>query len=181
MQLSDEQKQQVATWVSEGASISDVQRRLEEEMKIKLTYLDTRFLVDDLDLTLAEKPRQPEPQSQGQQPQQPQGENGLPTPEREMAPDHMPPPPPQPSAPDMADAEVVGQGGVSVNIDSINVPGTLISGSVSFSDGETATWYIDQTGRVGLKPKTPGYQPSAQDIQEFQAELQAAAQKKGYF
>ncbi|MDP0501054.1 MAG: hypothetical protein Q7P63_13245 [Verrucomicrobiota bacterium JB022] len=97
-----------------------------------------------------------------------------------MAPDHLPEPP-EPESPDLVDAELAGTGQVKVNIDSINVPGTLISGSVEFSDGETATWYIDQGGRVGLKPKTPGYQPSAQDIQDFQVELQNAAQKKGYF
>ena len=57
MQLDDAQKQQVSTWIEEGASLSDVQNRLEQEFGIRLTYMDVRFLVGDLQLT----PKDPEP------------------------------------------------------------------------------------------------------------------------
>ena len=54
-----------------------------------------------------------------------------------------------------------GPGGVSVGVDEIAIPGTLVSGKVTFSDGNTAAWHLDQTGRLGLAPKQPGYRPSA--------------------
>ena len=45
----------VAQWVSEGASLSNIQTRLSSELGIAMTFLDVRFLVDDLNLTLHEK------------------------------------------------------------------------------------------------------------------------------
>ena len=57
MNLTDEQRQRVAAWIAQGAKLSEVQSRLAEELGIKLTYMDTRFLVDDLKLT----PKDPEP------------------------------------------------------------------------------------------------------------------------
>jgi len=64
-------------------------------------------------------------------------------------------------------------GGVSVSVDSITLPGSLVSGKVTFSDGETGVWMIDQAGRPGLDPDTPGYRPSQEDVMEFQTKLRA--------
>jgi hypothetical protein len=47
---------------------------------------------------------------------------------------------------------------------------------VTFSDGETAEWMLDQTGRLGLNPTKPGYRPSEADVMSFQRELQRVAQ-----
>jgi len=59
MSLSDSQKTTVSTWISEGKSLADVQRLLREEFSISMTYMDVRFLVDDLNLVFAE----PEPEA----------------------------------------------------------------------------------------------------------------------
>ncbi|PWU06940.1 MAG: hypothetical protein C5B43_01045, partial [Verrucomicrobia bacterium] len=59
-------------------------------------------------------------------------------------------------------------------------PGTLVSGNVTFSDGMSGTWQLDQQGRIGLIPSTEGYRPSQDDIQEFQIKLQDALHKAGY-
>ena len=61
MELTAEQKATVATWVRGGAQLNEVQQRLEAELGLKLTYMETRFLVDDLDLDLVaqEKPKDP--------------------------------------------------------------------------------------------------------------------------
>jgi hypothetical protein len=59
-------------------------------------------------------------------------------------------------------------------------PGALVSGSVTFSDGNTAQWSLDQFGRLGLSAKTPGYKPSQNDIVAFQTELQRQLAKTGY-
>lgn len=71
-------------------------------------------------------------------------------------------------------------GSVSVTIDQITRPGALVSGRVTFSDGEKAEWYLDQTGRLGLNPSTPGYRPSQPDIAQFQLKLERAARSQGF-
>jgi hypothetical protein len=52
MNLDEAQRQRVTAWVLQGAKLSDIQNRLAEEFGIKLTYMEVRFLVDDLKLTL---------------------------------------------------------------------------------------------------------------------------------
>lgn len=64
-------------------------------------------------------------------------------------------------------------GGVSVSMDTITLPGAMISGKVTFRDGETAIWMIDQSGRPGIDPDTPGYRPTQEDIAEFQIQLRS--------
>ncbi|MCX8495384.1 MAG: hypothetical protein ORN51_04290 [Akkermansiaceae bacterium] len=70
-------------------------------------------------------------------------------------------------------------GVVATTMDSLTLPGALVSGKVSFSDGETAVWMLDQNGRPGLDPDTAGYRPSPEDIQEFQKQLRELIQKSG--
>ena len=71
-------------------------------------------------------------------------------------------------------------GGVSVKVANVARPGALVSGNVTFSDGNSAEWSLDQTGRLGLSPKQPGYKPSPADLEAFQLELQDALQKLGF-
>lgn len=73
----------------------------------------------------------------------------------------------------------VPTGKVSVTLDKLALPGAMVSGKVTFSDGETAIWMLDQTGRPGLDPDTAGYRPSQEDIMEFQVQLRALIQKSG--
>lgn len=54
MNLSDAQKTTIASWIQSGKSLADVQRMLREEYSLSLTYMDVRFLVDDLNITFAE-------------------------------------------------------------------------------------------------------------------------------
>jgi hypothetical protein len=83
-----------------------------------------------------------------------------------------PVPAPEPEKP-------IPAGKVSVTIDQITRPGAMISGRATFTDGETAGWYLDQTGRLGLDPTTPGYRPSQQDVMDFQVELEKLARSQG--
>lgn len=73
----------------------------------------------------------------------------------------------------------VPTGKVEVTMDTLTLPGALVSGKVSFSDGETAVWMLDQTGRPGLDPDTEGYRPTQPDILEFQTQLRALIEKSG--
>lgn len=67
MELSLEQKEAVKKWINDGAKLVDVQKLLSEKFNVKMTYMDVRFLVDDLDLTMCdpksenlEEPAKPE-------------------------------------------------------------------------------------------------------------------------
>ena len=55
MNLSPEQQELVRAWAAQGDSISDIQTKLASECGVHLSYMDTRFLLLDLSVTLAEK------------------------------------------------------------------------------------------------------------------------------
>ena len=77
-------------------------------------------------------------------------------------------------------AKPIPTGTVTVTMDGIALPGALISGKVTFSDGETAIWMLDHHGRPGLDPDTPGYRPTQEDVIDFQKQLSEMVRKKGY-
>jgi hypothetical protein len=165
MALTDEQKTAVAQWVGDGDGLSEIQQRLRTEFDISMTYMDVRFLIIDLGLTLKEEePPKPEPAP-------------------EPAPELMPEPEPVPAGPGPVapEAEAPAAGGsVSVEVDRIMKPGAVVSGSVVFSDGRQATWMLDQLGRLALDAGDPAYRPSEQDLAEFQSALRDALQKQGF-
>ncbi|MEI8288036.1 MAG: hypothetical protein WCH99_01075 [Verrucomicrobiota bacterium] len=161
MKLDDNQQQAVTQWIAEGAKLSEIQNRLAAEFSLKLTYMEARFLVDDLKLT----PKDPEPPKVVEPPAAAKPLTTTPVPADEaIAADEILPPASK----------------VSVTVDQITRPGSIISGKVTFSDGQTADWYLDQTGRLGLVPKQQGYKPSAADVQDFQLALQREVAKLGY-
>ena len=57
MNLDDTQRLKVAAWINEGLKLAEIQKRLESDLGLRLTYLEVRFLVDDLKL----KPKDPPP------------------------------------------------------------------------------------------------------------------------
>ncbi len=54
MSLTDSQKTAVSTWIADGKSLAEVQGLLREEFSVSMTYMDVRFLVDDLNIVFAE-------------------------------------------------------------------------------------------------------------------------------
>ncbi len=154
--LTDIQKETVAGWVTGGAGISEVQRRIQEEFGLKMTYMDVRFLLLDLEVKIKDKP--------DPKPDQPSADGGV---------------GPGTQGFDGAMPGMDG-GAVRVSLDKVVQAGALVSGSVTFSDGVSATWMLDQMGRLALNPATPGYRPSEADLQEFQLALRNELQKMGY-
>jgi len=158
MNLDETQRTKVAAWIADGAKLSEIQTRLASELGLKFTYMEVRLLVDDLKLT----PKDPEP------------------------PKVATPPPAAPVKP--ADAKSVlsspepspAAGKVAVTVDQLTRPGAIASGKVTFSDSQTADWYLDQTGRLGVVPKQQGYKPSAVDVQQFQTALQGELARMGF-
>jgi hypothetical protein len=161
--LTDDQKVLVTQWVNQGATLADVQKRLSAEFALGLTYMETRFLLDDLNLTIKDAPKKTAitadlGNTASASPASPPGAPG-----------------PLPGVPGSAPA-----GRVSVSVDKVVRPGAAVSGVVTFSDGQKADWYLDQTGRLGLVPKVKGYQPKPADVQEFQYALQDELARMGY-
>ena len=56
MTLTPEQSSAVASWIAAGDNLSAVQKKLREQFNLSLTYMDVRFLVDDLNLALKDPP-----------------------------------------------------------------------------------------------------------------------------
>jgi hypothetical protein len=153
MNLTEEQRQRVTAWILQGAKLSEIQNNLNKELGLRFTYMETRLLVDDLKLT----PKDPEP---------PKTEK-LPVPEAKKPVEEKSP------------ADAAKPAGVSLTVDQIARPGAFVSGKVTFSDGQKAEWYLDQTGRLGVTPAQQGYKPPASDVQQFQILLQDELQKMG--
>jgi hypothetical protein len=90
---------------------------------------------------------------------------------------------PEPESFPLAEDEA-GEPGVAVfemAKDELIVPGALVSGTATFSDGMTAKWFLDQTGRLSLKAEQPGYQPPQADVPKFQQGLEKILVKMGMY
>lgn len=164
MSLDETQRKKVAEWIAQGLKLSDIQNRIGSEFGIRMTYMDVRLLVDDLKLVPKdiEPPKAPSTPLSAATPA-PQSASRAGT--RQPAADSQP---------------AAQKPGVSVSVDQLARPGAMVSGKVTFSDGNNAQWYIDQTGRLGLVPQQPGYRPPASDLQQFQSALDGELSKMGF-
>lgn len=148
--FSEEQLQQLQQWVSEIQSVSELQTKINATFNTHLTYLEVRFLLDDLQLELKKKEAKVEEDV---------------------------------SKMDSNVANFVNEG-VQVQVDPVTRPGMIFNGNVRFSDGQNASWGLDQFGRISLKPEQEGYKPSQEDIAQFQELLQQQlselSQKKAF-
>lgn len=188
MTLTPEQKATVSSWVAAGDNLSTVQKKLAEQFKITLTYMDVRFLVDDLDLAIKDAAPKVDTsdvtKAQVPRPAAPAAEKkgmldklkekvglgaGAEDDEDEIPAGDFPP-----------DETPAAPGGISVDIDRVVRPGSVISGTVTFSDGVSGKWALDQYGRLMLDTGNPAYKPATADVQAFQRELQMQLQRHGF-
>ena len=162
MNLDETQKQTVAAWIDQGLTLAEIQKRLISDLGLTMTYMEVRFLVDDLKLVPKDPPPPPAPV------------------EKEIAKTPAPAPG-QPAAPQPppAAAPAAGLGRVTLTVDQVTRPGCLASGQVTFSDGQKGDWYMDQMGRLGVAPKLKSYRPSPADVQEFQVALESQLARLG--
>jgi len=173
MNLTDTQKKQVAQWIVDGAKLADIQKRIVSELGLTLTYMEVRLLVDDLKVM----PKDPAPPVAAAKSVLDAG--GAPTPGPAPASPEVSLADPL-DAPDLNELASAATGNVSLTVDTLTRPGAMVSGSVKFSDGQTATWHLDQMGRLGLAAKQQGYRPSAGDLQAFQRALETELSKIGF-
>lgn len=142
MHWNEKQKTAVQQWVKAGLGLSEIQSKLTSEFGISKTYMELRFLIDDLGVM----PKDPEKNTRADEDSIDQ--NDL-----------------QKDAPETHEK-------VSVEVDSISRAGALSSGKVTFTDGQSAKWTLDGLGRFRFSPEEIGYKPSQEDWMEFQVQLQ---------
>ncbi len=165
MQINDEQKKLVTDWVKEGCSLSEIQRRLADQLKLTMTYMDVRFLVIELGLDIKEQKKPAAPVDLKAAPAAAQ--------------------PPAPEDDEMAGFEPEPEpgvgGNVKVDVDRVVRAGAVVSGTVVFSDGVRAAWSLDQTGRLALATSDrKEYRPTQADAQAFQQAVVRELRKHGY-
>jgi hypothetical protein len=176
MILTPEQKKAVSEWVAAGDNLYAVQKKLADQFKVSMTYMDVRFLVDDLNLQL----KDPEPKADASDVSK--GPAAKPAPERKgfldkakeklgLAKGEGD------AAPEVEDPEPPASA-VRVAVDKVTLnPNVMASGTVAFSDGVTGKWVVDLQGRPGLvEVSKPGYRPTPADAQAFMQELSLALQ-----
>ena len=197
MTLTPEQSAAVSTWIAAGDNLSTVQRKLREQFSLSLTFMDVRFLVDDLNLQL----KDPAPKANANDVSKPLSPSGAAAPQRNAATGDAGGIP-EDGEPELGDetGEVVpddgavpgdalledevpgGASNITVDVDKVTLhPGALASGTVTFSDGVTGKWIVDNYGRPGFtEVSQPGYRPKPADAQAFMEELSQQLQKRGF-
>jgi hypothetical protein len=200
MNLTPEQKQAVVAWVAAGDNLSAIQKKLSEQFQVSMTYRDVRFLVDDLNLELKDAAPKIDASDVTKTPPKAAAasqESAAAAPERkgffekakeklglakEASAEEEPAYEDEDAMEDLDELPPEGASTVAVAVDKVTLlPGALASGTVTFSDGVTAKWVVDQYGRPGFtEVSKPGYRPSPGDAQAFMQELSMALQKRGF-
>ena len=159
--MDKELEQQIAAFMSEelakGTGLSQLQNMVNEKFQTHLTYMEIRIIASELQIdwnatdpkaiaAAKEKAKKEAEAKAAEEEAARAAENG--------------------EAP--ADA---APGKCSITVNKVNPPGIFASGSVTFSSGTTADWYVDQTGRPGIS-NLKGEPPTQQEAEEFMMELQ---------
>lgn len=145
----NEIKKFIAQQLAKNVNLSDIQKLVNAEFQLKLTFMDIRVLASELDnidwsVNDPKAIQKAKDDAKKAAEKKPEGE-----------------------------PEAAPKSGTVVEVSKLIRPGTMASGTVKFASGPTAEWYVDQTGRLGLD-KLEGGQPTPEDIKEFQLELQKA-------
>jgi len=202
MTLTPEQQQAVAGWVTAGDNLSAIQKKLSEQFQVSMTYRDVRFLVDDLNLALKDPAPKVDTSDVSKTPAPTPGAQSATAPNAErggkkgfldkakeklgLSKDDAGEVEPEDAAAEPMDEELddlpPAGGNVSVEVDKVTlIPGAVASGTVTFSDGVTGKWIVDQYGRPGFtEVSQPGYRPTPQDGQAFMRELSRSLQQRGF-
>jgi len=173
MTLTPEQKKSVSEWVAAGDNLYAVQKKLSDQFKVSMTYMDVRFLVDDLNLQL----KDPAPKvdtsdvSKGAPAKAAPDKKGFIDKAKEklgLGKDEGAP----------GDEAAPPGAGVTVTVDKVSLnPNAMASGTMTFPDGVTGRWMVDLQGRPGIvEVSKPGYRPSPEYAQAFMQELSLALQ-----
>ncbi|MBR7107075.1 MAG: hypothetical protein IKC89_01535 [Lentisphaeria bacterium] len=166
--LENEIKHFMAAKLADGITLSEIQSLVNAEFKQNMTYMDIRIMASELEVDW--KKFDPEkkveaPAEAGAAP----AENVAPA-EADSAEDAAPAEntAAAPEMPDLSDTVI--------EVSKIARPGMMFSGSVTFANGATAEWFLDNMGRLGLDD-LQGENPSEEDVRKFQIALQLELRK----
>lgn len=165
--LSEQQVSVIRDWVAQGAQMADIQKRLKEEFGLNATYMDTRFIALDLNLEFV----QDEIEEEGQLVENEVEGDNLVSEEEEPSEATIPLEDAGISSVSLGGGDDPSAPSVSVGLDQVAIPGAMVSGTITFSDGERGRWMIDTMGRPSIDPETPNYQPTQADLEDFQVKL----------
>ena len=171
---NEERNRVIMEKLNEGMSLSDVQKFLERECGLRMTYFDLRMLAADLQVDWEKQDR-------------PKADTSI---DVSKAPVQRPqPPPPQPQPQEGADddeqpedggdgqaapapAPAPADGHSAIVLDETPIPGAAVSGTVTFPSGASGRWVLTRDGRFGLEPDEGSAQPTEDDYAVFQQDLQ---------
>ena len=160
---NEERKPIVKELLAKGLTLSQIQDYFHKEKNDPIKYMDLRLLLSEMpDAKLPEKellktvlpPAVPAAVASGTfAPNAAEPAAGLPEP---------------------------GTGGkLSISVDQVPAPGSMLSGYARFSSGAKAHWFLDEMGRLGLEPELGSSKPTPPDMQEFGVELRRMLQQTG--
>ncbi len=148
---NDERKAIVRQLLKDGRSLSDIQDFLRKEKNDSITYMELRLLLSEMpDAKLPEKEQLKPP---------------------------VLPPPAEPAKPGKEAAPASGK--LSISVDQMPAPGSMLSGYARFGSGAKAHWFLDEMGRLGLEPELGSSKPTQADMQEFSKELRKMLESAG--
>lgn len=150
MELTDEQLESLKDWVRSGESLATVQNRMREEFGVAMTYMDVRFLVDDLGV-VSEVVEEPEAEDPGD-PEEAE--------EAEVV---------EPEGGVRVEVDAIKRPGALLSGTVVFSDGKNMSWQLDASG---------QLGL--LPGEDPEYRPSPEDVQAFQSELAQVVQSQGY-
>jgi hypothetical protein len=149
---NEERKQIIGKLLAEGRSLSQIQDFLRNEKGDSITYMELRLLLSEM-------------------------------PEAKLPEKELPKPvvPPTPAAAPVTGAATPAEpaGKLSISVDQMPAPGSMLSGYARFSSGAKAHWFLDEMGRLGLEPELGAEKPTQKDMQEFAVELKRMLQQPG--
>ncbi len=156
---NEERKSIVGQLLAKGLTLSQIQDHLHKEKNDPITYMDLRLL-------LSEMPDAKLPEKELPKTVLPAASTGAKTAPKDLA------------SPPAAKEPAMGSR-LSISIDQMPAPGSMLSGYARFSSGAKAHWFLDEMGRLGLEPELGTGKPTQADMQEFSTELRRMLQQAG--
>jgi hypothetical protein len=133
----------IAKLISEGNSLSEVQKVLKKDYDYKITYMDLRLVSSSLEVNWEKLDEKNNPKTDDDD-----------------------------DTDDTDKPELIPSEETIIEVSKLVRPGAVYSGNVTFLSGIKAEWHIDSMGRLGLNPKNEGDQPTEADFEDFQLKLQ---------
>lgn len=146
---NEERKEIIRKLLKEGQTLSQIQDYLRNEKQDSITYMELRLLLSEM------------PDAK--------------LPEKEMPKVVLPP---EPAADAKGGGKAAG-GKISISVDQMPAPGSMLSGYARFASGAKGHWFLDGAGRLGMEPELGSSKPTKQDMQEFTTELRKILESAG--